>query len=162
MPSHDIIDNRHQKLVDKINCILESSEAAHFAVGYFFISGFTAISDRLNNIKQLRLLIGNTSNRETIEQIAQRYKRLELISDRLVDVAPKDLIVDNAISKQLEDFQKVAVEQAIRNISDYNGTFVADVVRLGKSFIGAAIIKHFEQSDRARPLIICPPPLINI
>lgn len=68
MPSHNIIDNRNQKLVDKINCILESSEAAHFAVGYFFISGFTAISDRLNKIKQLRLLIGNTSNRETIEQ----------------------------------------------------------------------------------------------
>ena len=85
MPSHDIIDNRNQKLVDKINCILESSEAAHFAVGYFFISGFTAISDRLNNIKQLRLLIGNTSNRETIEQIAQGYKRLELISDKLFE-----------------------------------------------------------------------------
>ena len=83
MPSHDIIDNRNQKLVDKINCILESSGAAHFAVGYFFISGFTAINDRLNNIKQLRLLIGNTSNRETIEQIAQGYKRLELISDRI-------------------------------------------------------------------------------
>ncbi len=54
MPSHDIIDNRNRKLVDKINCILESSEAAHFAVGYFFISGFTAISDRPNNIKQPR------------------------------------------------------------------------------------------------------------
>ena len=39
MSSHDIIDNRNQKLVDKINCILESSGAAHFAVGYFFISG---------------------------------------------------------------------------------------------------------------------------
>ena len=41
MPSHDIIDNRDQKLVDKINCIVESSEAAHFAMGYLFISGFT-------------------------------------------------------------------------------------------------------------------------
>ncbi|VEP14153.1 DNA/RNA helicase, superfamily II [Hyella patelloides LEGE 07179] len=331
MPSHDIIDNRNQKLVDKINCILESSEAAHFAVGYFFISGFTAISDRLNNIKQLRLLIGNTSNRETIEQIAQGYKRLELISDRieaesypkrsqvkeikaetvanvrsdielldqtdeaqtlinnlvqmieekrlevkvytkgtlhakayifdygkvyddkgrelartengiaavgssnlslagiehntelnvmvhgndnhaaltdwfeelwseaeefdealmeemkqswavslatpydvymktlytlvrdrLEDVAPKDLIVDNEISKQLADFQKVAVKHAIQNIRDYGGTFVADVVGLGKSFIGAAIVKHFEQSEKARPLIICPPPLIDM
>lgn len=328
MPSHDIIDNRNQKLVDKINCILESSEAAHFAVGYFFISGFTAISDRLSNIKQLRLLIGNTSNRETIEQIAQGYKRLELISDRieaesypkrsqikeikvdtaanvrsdielldqtdeaqalinnlvkmieekrlevkvytkgtlhakayifdygkvfddkgrelartengiavvgssnlslsgiehntelnvmvhgndnhaaltdwfeelwdeaedfdktlmeemkqswavsmatpyeiymktlytlvrdrLEDATPKDLIVDNEISNQLADFQKVAVKHAIQNIRDYGGTFVADVVGLGKSFIGAAIIKHFEQSDRVRPLIICPPPL---
>ncbi len=328
MPSHDIIDNRNQKLVDKINCILESSEAGHFAVGYFFISGFTAISDRLSNIKQLRLLIGNTSNRETIEQIAQGYKRLELISDRieaesypkrsqvkeikaetaanvrsdielldqtdeaqtlinslvqmieekrlevkvytkgtlhakayifdygkvydeqgrelartengvavvgssnlslagiehntelnvmvhgndnhaaltdwfeelwskaeefdqtlmqemkqswavslatpyeiymktlytlvsdrLENIATKDLIVDNEISKQLADFQKVAVKHAIQNIRDYNGTFVADVVGLGKSFIGAAIIKHFEQIEKARPLIICPPPL---
>ena len=331
MPSHDIIDNRNQKLVDKINCILESSEAAHFAVGYFFISGFTAISDRLSNVKQLRLLISNTSNRETIEQIAQGYKRLELISDRLEaesypkrsqvkqikeetvatvrsdielldqtdeaqtlikslvqmieekrlevkvytkgtlhakayifdygkvydnkgrelartengiaavgssnlslsgiehntelnvmvhgndnyaaltdwfeelwdeaehfdealmeemkqswavslaspydvymktlytlvrdrleDVAPKDLIVDNEISKQLADFQKVAVKHAIQNIRDYGGTFVADVVGLGKSFIGAAIVKHFEQSEKARPLIICPPPLIDM
>ncbi|MGK7938178.1 MAG: helicase-related protein [Xenococcaceae cyanobacterium] len=331
MPSHDIIDNRNQKLVDKINCILSSSEAAHFAVGYFFISGFTAIRDRLNNVKQLRLLIGNTSNRETIEQIAEGYKRLELISDRLEaqsylkrserkqiaeetaanvrqgielldqtdeaqtliknlvqmieekrlqvkvyskgtlhakayifdygkvyddkgkpvertengiavvgssnlslsgithntelnvmihgndnhaaltdwfeelwdeaedfdealmeemkqswavstatpyevyiktlytlvrdrleDAAPKDLIVDNEISKQLADFQKVAVKHAIQNIRDYGGTFVADVVGLGKSFIGAAIVKHFEQSDKARPLIICPPPLIEM
>ena len=162
MPSHDIIDNRNQKLVDQINCILESSEAGHFAVGYFFISGFTAISDRLSNIKQLRLLIGNTSNRETIEQIAQGYKRLELISDRLENVAGKDLIVDNEISKQLADFQQVAVKHAIQNIRDYGGTFVADVVGLGKSFIGAAIVKHFEQSEKARPLIICPPPLIDM
>ncbi|MGF1489432.1 MAG: helicase-related protein [Prochloraceae cyanobacterium] len=337
MTSHDIIDNRNQKLADKINCILSSSEAAHFAVGYFFISGFTAISDRLNNIKQLRLLIGNTSNRETIEQIAQGYKRLELISDRieaesypkrsqreqiaeeraanirssieiidqtdesetliknlvqaieeerlqvkvytkgrlhakayifdygkvydnqgrpiersengiavvgssnlslagiehntelnvmihgndnhtaltdwfeelwdeaeefkealmkemkqswavslatpydiymktiyrlvrnrLDDTKPTIVSPDNEINKQLADFQKVAVEHAIKNIEDYNGTFVADVVGLGKSFIGAAIIKHFEmraplaaraERPRTRSLIICPPPL---
>ena len=83
MPTHDIIDNRNQKLVDKINCILDSTEAAHFAVGYFFLSGFTAIAERLKNIKELRLLIGNTSNRETIEQIAQGYRRLELIEDKI-------------------------------------------------------------------------------
>lgn len=83
MPIHDIIDNRNQKLVDQINCILDSSEAAHFAVGYFFLSGFTAIADRLTNIKELRLLIGNTTNSETIEQIAQGYRRLELIADHV-------------------------------------------------------------------------------
>ena len=85
-----------------------------------------------------------------------------LVRDRLEDVAPKDLIVDNEISKQLADFQKVAVKHAIQNIRDYGGTFVADVVGLGKSFIGAAIVKHFEQSEKARPLIICPPPLIEM
>ena len=85
-----------------------------------------------------------------------------LVRDRLEDVAPKDLIVDNEISKQLADFQKVAVKHAIQNIRDYGGTFVADVVGLGKSFIGAAIVKHFEQGEKVRPLIICPPPLIEM
>jgi SNF2 family DNA or RNA helicase len=331
MPSHDIIDNRTQKLVDQINRILDSSEAAHFAVGYFFLSGFTAIADRLNNIKELQLLIGNTSNRETIEQIAQGYRRLELISDRIeaqtypkraesqqmvMDTAanvrssielmdqtdeaetlvknlmqmieekrlhvkvytkgtlhakayifdygtvfdskgkslertekgiaivgssnlslsgiahntelnviihgndnhaeltrwfnelweeaedfnealmhemrqswavnlvrpydiymktlyalvrdrleetdPKDLIIEDEISKQLADFQKVAVNNAVQNIRDYGGAFVSDVVGLGKSFIGAAIVKRFEQTERARPLIICPAPLMEM
>jgi phosphatidylserine/phosphatidylglycerophosphate/cardiolipin synthase-like enzyme len=80
---HDIIDNRHQKLVDNINQILQSSEAAHFAVGYFFLSGFTEIAPRLATIQQMRLLIGNTSNRETIEQLAEGYRRLEVIKDHL-------------------------------------------------------------------------------
>ncbi|MEA5565782.1 phospholipase D-like domain-containing protein [Anabaena sp. UHCC 0399] len=83
MPIHDIIDNRQQKLVDQINCILTSSSSAHFAVGYFFLSGFTAIAEKLTNIKELRLLIGNTSNNKTIEQIAQGYRRLELIADKI-------------------------------------------------------------------------------
>ncbi|MBD2446142.1 helicase [Nostoc sp. FACHB-152] len=331
MPIHDIIDNRNHKLVDQIKRILDSSEAAHFAVGYFFISGFTAIAERLANIKELRLLIGNTSNRETIEQIAQGYRRLELITDkieaqkypkrsqekqitdktaenirssielmdqtdeaetlvkslvqmieekrlqvrvytkgnlhakayifdygtvfdnkgrplertekgiaivgssnltlsgithntelnvmihgndnhteltqwfnelwdeaedfnealmremkqswaglpvrpydvyyktlytlvkdRLEDTAPKNLIIDDEISKQLAEFQKVAVNNAVQNIRDYGGAFVSDVVGLGKSFIGAAIVKRFEQEERARPLIICPAPLIEM
>lgn len=37
---------------------------------------------------------------------------------------------------------------------------MADVVGLGKSYIGdAAIVKHFERTDHARPLILCPAPL---
>ncbi|RUR74870.1 helicase-related protein [Chlorogloeopsis fritschii PCC 9212] len=331
MPIHDIIDNRTRKLVDQINCILDSSQAAHFAVGYFFLSGFTTIAKRLTNIQELRLLIGNTSNRETIEQIAQGYRRLELIADkieaqtypkrtevkqitsetaanirssielmdqtdeaemlvkslvemieekrlyvrvytkgtlhakayifdyatvydgkgralertekgiaivgssnltlsgithntelnvvihgndnhtelthwfeelwneaedfnealmremkqswavslvrpydvymktlyclvkdRLEDTELKNLILEDEITKQLADFQKVAVNNAVQNIRDYGGAFVSDVVGLGKSFIGAAIVKRFEQTERARPLIICPAPLIEM
>lgn len=54
------------------------------------------------------------------------------------------------------------MNNAIQNIRDYDGAFVSDVVGLGKSFIGAAIVKRFEQIERARPLIICPPPLIEM
>jgi phosphatidylserine/phosphatidylglycerophosphate/cardiolipin synthase-like enzyme len=81
MPLHDIIDNRSEKLVDHINRILASTEAARFAVGYFFLSGLTPIANKLEKIEELRLLIGNTTNRETLEQIAEGYQRLELVAE---------------------------------------------------------------------------------
>ena len=37
------------------------------------------IQDKLAGVKTLRLLIGNTTNRETIEQISEGYKRLDLV-----------------------------------------------------------------------------------
>jgi superfamily II DNA or RNA helicase len=324
----DIIDNRDRHLAEQIRTNLDSSTAAHFAVGYFFLSGFTAIADKLPHIKHLRLLIGNTTNRQTIEQIAQGYQQLELIEDRLdaqtypnhqalvtdnskqirsqlelmeqsdesetlvknlvqtieakrlevkvytkgvlhakayifdygdifdgkgkkldrseqgiaivgssnltlsglnnntelnvvihgndnhqqltnwfdelwdvaedfdavlmqemkqswvmniatpydvymktlyhlvrdrLELAPVDIIIDpNDISKDLAEFQTRAVQNAIQNIQNYGGAFVSDVVGLGKSYIGAAIVKRMEQKERARTLIICPPPLIEM
>jgi hypothetical protein len=76
MPTHDIIDNRDEKLVDHVNRILSTTEAARFAVGYFFLSGLTSIAGKLTGVKELKLLIGNTTNRETLEQIAEGYRRL--------------------------------------------------------------------------------------
>ena len=52
MPSHDIMDNRHEKLVDHINRILSSTEAARFAVGHFFLSGLESIAERLAGEKE--------------------------------------------------------------------------------------------------------------
>jgi superfamily II DNA or RNA helicase len=331
MPTHDIIDNRNEKLVDHINRILASTEAARFAVGYFFLSGLESIAERLGGVKELRLLIGNTTNSKTLEQLAEGYRRLELVAetaeaqsypkrtearqmatetaenirssvelmdqtdegevlvktlarmieekqlkvriytkgrmhakayifdygtvfdergkpvdrhekgiavvgssnltlsgvthntelnvvvqgndnhaelvhwfedlwkesqdfdealmqeiqqswaiapvrpydiymktlytlvkDRLEGEDDKDILWDDEITKRLADFQKVAVRQAVQMVRDYGGAFVADVVGLGKSYIGAAIVKHFERTDHARPLIICPAPLVEM
>ncbi|MEO8974115.1 MAG: helicase-related protein [Ktedonobacteraceae bacterium] len=333
MPTHDIIDNRREKLVDHINRMLDSTETARFAVGYFFLSGLESIAGRLDDVKELRLLIGNTTNAETIEQMAEGYRRLELVqdtieaqtypkrtamarmaeetagniratveqmdqtdegevlvktlvrmiveqrlkvrvytkgrmhakayifdySDKLFDwkgnpverhekgiavvgssnltlsgvhhntelnvvvqgndnhavlvnwfdelwsesqdfdeklmqemqqswavalarpydiymktlytlvkdrlegeIDAKDILWDDEITQRLADFQKVAVRQAVQIIRDFGGAFVSDVVGLGKSYIGTAIIKHFESTEHARPLIICPAPLVDM
>jgi len=328
---HDIIDNRQEKLLDHINCILSSTERARFAVGYLFLSGLESIGNRLQGIKELRLLIGNTTNRETLEQLAEGYRRLEMVAnaveeqaypkrtelkritgetaehirsgmelmdqtdeaealvktlvrmveekrlkvrvytrgrlhakayifdygdvyskdgkpmdrhekgiaiagssnltlsgvthntelnvivhgndnhaalvrwfeelwnesqdfdetlmqemkeswaaaavrpydiymktlytlvrDRLEGEDDRDILWDDEITKRLADFQKVAVRQAVQMIRDYGGTFIADVVGLGKSYIGAAVVKHFERTDHARPLILCPAPLVEM
>lgn len=315
---HDIIDNRDEKLADAIRKILGSTDSARFAVGYFFLSGLEAIQDKLTGVTKLKLLIGNTTNRKTIEQISEGYKRLELVEaseerERYLKKADKKLrseetagnlrqsveimdqtddgenliknliqlieekrlevkvytrgrlhakayifdygednyedgiavigssnltlsgishntelnvvvqgnenherlgkwfddlweeaedfeahlmeelkqswaaslatpydiymksiyclvadrleeddrtiLWDNEISRSLADFQIDAVKRAIRMIRDWGGTFVADVVGLGKSYIGAGIVKYFEHTENARPLIICPKPL---
>ena len=328
---HDIIDNRHQKLVDRIRRILPGSKEAKFAVGYFFLSGLETVADQLNNVEELRLLIGNTTNRETIEQIAEGYRRLEqvedkleameypgrsemertaeataahvgettalmdqtdqaeelvgvlmklieedrlkvrvhtkgrlhakayifdystvydllgevvpreevgigivgssnftlsgvstntelnvlvhgnnnhaqlsewfetlwdeaqdfeeslmdelrrswalaevtpyqiylktlyeLVRDRLEGESAEELLWRDDIQAVLTEFQERAVREAIQMIRQYGGCFVSDVVGLGKSYVGAAILKHFERHDRARSLIICPASLIEM
>jgi len=328
MPAHDIIDNRNEKLIDHLNEMLGSCDRGRFAVGYLFLSGLTSLAKRLLNLNELRLLIGNTSNRETVEMLAEGYRRLDLaaeeverqaypkrtesgkmaqetagnlrnsvelmdqtdeaeeligglirmiqdkrlkvrvytkgrlhskayicdygkvfdpsgkevarhekgiavvgssnltlaglthntelnvivqgnqnhqelvlwfddlwkeaqefdetlmhelkeswaaaqvrpydiymktlfslMKDRLEGEEEQELLWDDEIFSKLASFQKIAVRQSVQMIRDFGGGFVSDVVGLGKSYIGAAIVKHFERTDHARPLIICPAPL---
>jgi len=328
---HDIIDNRNEQLLEHIWLILSSTERAHFAVGYLFLSGLKPIREQLEKLTEIRLLIGNTTNRETLETLAEGYKRLDLLQDvaedwlyqkrvvmqqaaqetaenlrdavalmdqtdedeatvrtvlRLIEekrlqvrvytkgrlhakayifdygtvydangntvpreeegiaivgssnltlsgishntelnvvvhgnqnhaelarwfeelwdealpfdaalmqelkqswalqtVSPYDIYMktlyelvkdrlededrgkilwDDAITRDLADFQQVAVKQAVQIIKDWGGCFAADVVGLGKSYIGAALVKHFERTEHARPLIICPAGLVEM
>ena len=62
MPSHDIIDNRKEKLIEHVKSLLKDSVRAKFAVGYLFISGLELIIEEIRNLKELRILIGNVSS----------------------------------------------------------------------------------------------------
>jgi hypothetical protein len=319
----DIIDNRERKLTDLLCELLPDACEAHFASGYFFLSGFQAVAGHLDTLDKLRLLIGNTSNRATVEQLAEGYTRLEaarthveksryltpaqklqcateaqqqiagevaaldqsdqgerfvrdltgmiasgrlevrvytksrlhakayifdwhkakktygadgiaivgssnftlsgirdntelnvvvhdqngnhaalkdwfeelwnegepfdpalmeelqkswaahlptpwqiyiktlfaLVGDRLEGAAGPEIGAGTKIEAALTDFQRDAVHLAERYIEKWGGCFVSDVVGLGKSFIGAAICKRYEQLRKARVLIICPKPL---
>ena len=330
MPN-DIIDNRSQKLVDVINNILPACQSAKIAVGYFFLSGLDSVADSLFNIREIHLLIGNTTNTETVEQIIEGNQRLqeaqnrleqvlhpksalserwsqetaqaigsvasamaqsdqnqqimtslarmiaegrlkvkvytkgrlhakayifdygqafdaagrplpmdqkgvavvgssnltlsglthnselnvrvfgdpnhkaltewfnqlwdeakdfepqlmqvlqqswalaqvtpyevylkalyEFVKDRLSEDANREFLWQSEITAALADFQRTAVRRAIQVIRQYGGAFVSDVVGLGKSYIGAAILKHFERHDRSRSLIICPQSLVKM
>jgi len=62
----------------------------------------------------------------------------------------------------LFDFQKVAFGSAIKKLDEYGGVIVADVVGMGKSIIGSAVLRHLQDVKRSRPLIICPPHLMDM
>src|SRR3989304_4715365 len=102
MPTHDIIDNRTEKLVDHLGEMLCSCERARFAVGYLFLSGLTSVAKRLLSLKELRLLIGNTTNRETVEMLAEGYRRLDLAAEE----------VERQVSSRRTEAGKMAQETA--------------------------------------------------
>ena len=52
-------------------------------------------------------------------------------------------------------YQKQAVQQALKKLNEHNGVFLADVVGLGKTFIAAQLL----QQIKGRILVICPPML---
>ncbi len=56
-------------------------------------------------------------------------------------------------------FQRNAVDQGLTMFELYGGVMIGDVVGLGKTYVGIALLKYL-QLQEYRPLIICPPPLI--
>jgi superfamily II DNA or RNA helicase len=85
-----------------------------------------------------------------------------LVRERLEYGDASAMLWDDDITRTLADFQRVAVEHAVQIIGSYGGVFVSDVVGLGKSYVGAAIVKHFERTYRCRPLIVCPASLVEM
>jgi superfamily II DNA/RNA helicase len=128
---HDIIDNRESYLADAVRPLLNESKRAHFAVGYFFLSGFKAIAKELEKVTELRLLIGNTSDRATVEQLAEGYASKEAIiakqrEGEFLNAQQRAKLVaegERKVRERLErldqtDEDQALIEQLVRLISE--------------------------------------------
>ena len=85
-----------------------------------------------------------------------------LVKDRLEDEDDRDILWDDDITRKLADFQKVAVRQAVQITRDFGGAFRS---RRGGSWQELHRRSHREAlraTDHARPLIICPAPLVEM
>lgn len=74
------------------------------------------------------------------------------------DIETKKSITRKNIIK-LYDFQTLAVVDAISSLDKYDGVMISDVVGLGKTFIGSALLRYLKERDGMTSLIICPPHL---
>ena len=62
---------------------------------------------------------------------------------------------------KLFPFQEDAVNQSLSIFDQHGGIIIGDVVGLGKTYVGTALLKYL-QLEKYRPLIVCPPGLINM
>lgn len=93
-----IIDNsKDNLLVSHVNKLLDNAEFSRMAVGYFYLSGFEAIREKLHKIKHLRLLIGNRTNQQTLEELIKGRINRELTGNEI----RKQNLLNNRQRKQI-------------------------------------------------------------
>ena len=73
MIDNDIIDNRDYPLTGMIATYLERYRRAHILLGHLFIPGMSELILKAARAEEIRILIGNTTHRETIEQLFERH-----------------------------------------------------------------------------------------
>lgn len=73
----NVIDNKKVFLRDELVKKLPYTKNASIAVGYFFISGLAVIIEPLQKVDKVRLLISNTTNKETSEALIEGFQTLK-------------------------------------------------------------------------------------
>ena len=66
----DIIDNQDTSLADVAKGAFAQSKSSDIATGYFFLPGLTPFAEELTNLKEIRLLIGQTTDQRTVDALA--------------------------------------------------------------------------------------------
>ena len=73
----NVIDNKKVVLKDELLKILPNTDYASIAVGYFFISGLSAIIKPLQDVKEIRLLISNSTDKDTATALVRGFHRIK-------------------------------------------------------------------------------------
>ena len=78
----------------------------------------------------------------------------ELYGDNLGD----EISAPGPPEVELTDYQQDAVNAGLAMLERHNGCYIADVVGMGKTYIGAEILRRLNTAERdaGDPLIICP------
>jgi len=117
----DIIDNRNVFLKDRVNAFLSASEEAKFAVGYFFLSGFNEIIKNVADLKEVKIILGTTSNIQTVEEIAEGISQKEQMEEifeerRYQKRTDKEEIAKNIKSKMTDNIEHLDQSEENENM----------------------------------------------
>ncbi len=117
----NVIDNsKGNDLAKYLNSVLPSCKSGKFAIGYFFISGLDVIIENVKHLKELRILISNTTDQRTAETLIQGFKRLQEVKEKL---EPDKYQSKEDVQKVLENTKenlKESLEKMKQDDSDEN------------------------------------------
>lgn len=112
-----ITNDEEQNLLERFKVLIKDTELFDVLVGYFYTSGFHAVYKSLEDTKKIRILIGISTNKETLEMLEQA-RQMELqfshaetkehFSDLLVsemEDAEDSRLVEEGVVKFLEWLQ---------------------------------------------------------
>ena len=127
----NVIDNKKVILKDELLKILPATGDASIAVGYFFISGLSAIIQPLQDVDKVRLLISNTTDKNTAEALIEGFHSIKEIC---TEVDKKNFVNDERKDKILTD-SKNNIQKSLEHMSQTTGdkTVVEILIEMMKS-----------------------------
>ena len=134
-----IIDNTpRRELINVIKDQLKKSKEAKFAVGYFFLSGFSLVREdfpeNFSSSPFLKIVMGNETTYPTKEELVAGYNLREIFKQRMIEDLQKVELTEKQI-KQLE---------ALR---DFIANGIIDVKLFDKSRLHAKLYLFLTQPD---------------
>jgi len=127
----NIIDNSTgRELVKVIKDQLRKSKEAKFAIGYFFLSGFSLVKDdfpeHISKYPFLKIVMGNETTYPTKEELVEGYNLREIFKQRMIEDLQKMKLTEEKI-KQL------------RTLRDFIANNIIDVKLFDKSRLHAKL-----------------------
>jgi len=96
-----------RKLTDRLNVLLNRAQLLDIMIGYFRITGFHMIKDKLENVKSIRILVGLGVDKKTYESTLLSQESLVLDNLRNEVIKEFNQSID---SKEIEDGVNYFVE----------------------------------------------------
>lgn len=109
----NVIDNKETHLKDELQRILPQSTSASIAVGYLFISGLAAIIQSMVGVDKVRLLISNTTDKDTAEALIAGFHSIKQAD---VALAKIKFVNDDRRDAVIKDM-KVSIQQSLEHMS---------------------------------------------
>jgi len=107
----NIIDNSpNRELIKVLKDQLKRSKEAKFAIGYFFLSGFSLVKDdfpeNFSKLPFLKIVMGNETTYSTKEELVAGYNLREIFKQRMIEDLQKVKLAEDQIKqlKALRDF----------------------------------------------------------